>query len=214
MQQPEQDNQNDQTISTPEHSDDMSEELLTLKEENHHLRELVEELKVQAVTDSLTGVYNRAGLELTLNEKINELLRANYVESPAFSLLCVDIDNCKYINDNYGHLAGDQALRQISDILSGRLRNTDIIGRFGGDEFVIGLHDTDKESAYDVASELLQLIRDNPLSVDGDSIELSASIGISSYCYQKDWKELFDEADRSMNEIKQAQKGAIAVYGN
>lgn len=184
-----------------------------LREENLQLKKLVEELRRDIITDSLTGIYNRGGLEILMSEKINELNRLDYREKPHFSLLCIDMDNFRYINNQYGHLAGDQALQNIAGIFSMRLREADIIGRYGGDEFIVGLIDTDERASRQVAEDLIKLVASKPISIDtGEEIPLSISIGISPYRHHTDWRELFNEADQAMNSAKRNYKGSTRSF--
>lgn len=181
--------------------------------ENMELQNRETELKQQALIDRVTGVNNRAGLELLLEEKVNELERKSFEAEAetAFSMLCLDLDDFKDINNRYGHLFGDQVLSNVAQVLSGRLRTADFIGRYGGDEFVIGLNDTGAEAAVSVAEELVELVSHNPVRRGRQAIGCTISIGISSYHDNDSWQDLFNRADQALMESKSTGKNRIKL---
>ena len=156
-----------------------------------------------AITDELTGFYNRGYFYQRLSEEVH---RAERTDLP-LSLLVIDFDHLKIINDSYGHLAGDKALKEISKIIRACIRKMDIPARYGGDELVIILPETDSISAFNVAERMRKKVA-NTLS-EGD-ISFTVSIGIATYPRDATQSQtLFERADKAMYQAK--QKGANRV---
>ncbi|MDO8689100.1 MAG: diguanylate cyclase [Dehalococcoidia bacterium] len=176
---------------------------------------LHQEVRKQASTDDLTHLTNRRYFYMRLEE---ELKRARRYGHPV-SLLFLDVDDLKQVNDRYGHLQGDDLLRHVGSTLTAVLRASDVAARFGGDEFVILLPETGREEASRAAERLLAEAAPCPL-LSGGSIPLSMSIGVSwlpmNGSYDVDLLRLADEAvyrakqqgtgwDYARPEVKQAQ---------
>ena len=125
--------------------------------------------------DGLTGLYNRATWENMLKA---ELLRSRRTGAPC-SLLMLDIDHFKNINDTYGHQAGDEAIRVLADLITREKRETDVAGRYGGEEFCIMLIDTDAENAKTFAERLRHSIEANIIEWEGQEIKYTISLGIA-----------------------------------
>lgn len=144
---------------------------------------LVEELKVAATTDPLTGVVNRR----RFNEQVNmELNRAQRFKHP-LSLLLLDIDHFKLINDTHGHQLGDVALISLVTRLQEQLREVDLLGRWGGEEFIILLPETTLELAMATAERLRIAVESRPHSLTAElAIPMTISIGVSAYHDQGD----------------------------
>ncbi|MAF31260.1 MAG: GGDEF domain-containing protein [Pseudomonadota bacterium] len=160
---------------------------------------LIETLEKDAMTDALTNLSNRRVFEEELKKSLAFVRR--YKRRSA--LMFVDIDAFKSINDQFGHLAGDHALKLIADILKQNTRPTDIVARLGGDEFAIILNEVDGQ--YDVANrarELESLIARTPLVFDHNSIHLTASIGTKSFGAGDTYESVVDGADHKMYENK------------
>ena len=165
---------------------------------------LFEETKRLATIDSLTGIWNRRYLEKALHKEIERAERFGH----PFSLLILDIDNLKLLNDTYGHLFGDEVIRTVACTINSSCRKTDIMGRYGGDEFAVILTETDKKGAIKVSEKFLSKIKNTFLtSPDGAKIPLGVSIGIASYPMDaEDEEKLFSLADTAMYKAK-AMKG-------
>lgn len=163
-------------------------------------------LRVKAERDLMTGIYNK----VTSEHLVSSLLAAN---DTICAMLVIDIDDFKQVNDIYGHLEGDRIICMITDLLSKHFRKTDIVGRIGGDEFLVfmsGLPSTDL--ARQKANNFLKLLKYKP---DVSSpIHVSVSIGMAitqprAYTY----KELFRQADEALYQAKRNGKGQYAEYG-
>jgi two-component system cell cycle response regulator len=163
-------------------------------------KRLFEENQRLAVTDPLTGLHNRHKLQEALT---TELERAKRYGRP-LSIIMVDMDDLKSINDNHGHATGDEALRVVGKAIMRCIRKVDMGTRFGGDEFLVLLPEADEQEAATVAARIDQEIR----SIDFDAGELSASIGVAQ------WNEGFSEpedfihaADEAMYSVKHTGSG-------
>lgn len=159
--------------------------------------------------DQLTGVNNRAAFESTLQREV-ELAHRN--KAP-LSLVVVDIDHFKTINDQYGHSSGDEILKAFAATLASNLRGSDIVFRFGGEEFVIILSNTDRDGANLVAERLRQAVLDTAYSCNTLHINVTASFGIAHLTGQDSGQSLFDKADQALYQAKQNGRNRVVAYG-
>ncbi|MBI1214487.1 MAG: diguanylate cyclase [Alphaproteobacteria bacterium] len=168
-----------------------------------------EELLRLASTDPLTGAYNRREFG-QLAER--EALRANRYNH-ALSLLMLDIDHFKKLNDTYGHSAGDKVLQRVTTLCVNTLRNVDVFGRWGGEEFVALLPETDVEGAAIIGERLRKLISESVLTYNDQKINFSVSVGVVQY---KDGETRLDgalsRADSAVYDAKKAGRNQIAVF--
>ncbi|HMK92502.1 MAG TPA: sensor domain-containing diguanylate cyclase [Thermoleophilia bacterium] len=162
-------------------------------------RRLMHEKDQMAVRDGLTGAYNRSYLELALERSTKELRRNGGV----ISVLFLDVDGMKAANDSRGHQAGDRLLKDLAGLLAASCRETDIVARYGGDEFVVLMPGTDAEGARRVASKVDEAIAGHNDAAPG-AVRLSASIGVHS-AGRDDVDELLRVADRRMYEMKRSR---------
>jgi diguanylate cyclase (GGDEF)-like protein len=170
-----------------------------------HNAVLHREIEEQALTDSLTGLPNRRSLDDHLQE---ELRRGRKYQNP-FSVMLLDINQFKQVNDHYGHLIGDMLLRQIAEFLKQVIRKTDFIARYGGDEFAIILPETDAAMADKIAARINQVLIDNTFQVNqANAIQLSACLGLTVYPTNGDSiQELLESADRDLYRKKSLLSG-------
>ena len=158
-----------------------------------------------AIHDELTGFYNRRHLlELLENEK-NRSLRGNAV----FTIAMLDIDHFKKVNDTYGHQAGDEVLRRISAAIKNTMRNTDFCGRYGGEEFVLVLIQTDLKEAMICAERMRTNIEKCRFPDIGDGFRITASIGLSQYQMREEIDTMIARADRSMYRAKEGGRNRL-----
>ena len=164
-------------------------------------------LEHQTHIDSLTGLFNRRALEKKLDE---EFERAKRYEHP-LSLLILDIDNFKIINDTYGHHGGDAALITIAEALKEKTRQSDFPSRYGGEEFVLVLPETDQENALQVANKIHQEIRSCTFGTPNRPFRLTVSIGLSSTSSKEypDWRQMLGDADQALYLAKNSGKDRI-----
>jgi diguanylate cyclase (GGDEF)-like protein len=161
-----------------------------------------------AITDSLTGLYNRRHI-LHLAEI--EFQRARRFQH-SLSLIILDLDDLKHINDEYGHLAGDNALRAVAESGRKQLREVDSIGRFGGDEFIAILVETDLKGGWEVAERLRKSISETPVNTKSTSINIGASIGLATLSEKhSNITELLNDADKALMKAKKSGKYRVVA---
>lgn len=167
-------------------------------------------LEYQTQVDSLTGLFNRRAFEKKIQE---EFERSKRYHNP-LSVLILDIDNFKMINDTYGHHGGDAALVKIAETFREKTRQSDFASRYGGEEFVLILPETDQESALQVANKIHDSIRGCSFGTTARPFTLTVSIGVSSTSarYYGDWRELLNDADRALYAAKNAGKDRVEIW--
>jgi diguanylate cyclase (GGDEF)-like protein len=171
------------------------------------IQDYYEKLQELSDKDYLTGLYNRRKFEEFLGYEIKRSVRHN----DCFSILMIDLDNFKYINDTYGHAAGDLVLKEVTQVFGSNLRNADILARLGGDEFAVILPQTTYENGYAVVEKLRSRLEATPISLMFDQITLTASFGIAEYPEQGETIEsLLTGSDLAMYKAKRAGKNTIA----
>lgn len=146
-------------------------ELITIQDELYRVNQKLEQM---AITDSLTGCYNRRFLMQQLEHEV--LLNQRY--RIPFSIFLFDIDFFKQINDRYGHLTGDKVLRQTADVVKASLRRTDILARYGGEEFTVYLPHTSLEQAEQLADRIMVAVADNKVDTGRGQVGITISMGI------------------------------------
>ena len=163
-------------------------------------------LREIASHDGLTGLCNYREVHVLLEKEMN---RAHRYSAP-LSLIMMDIDHFKVINDSFGHLVGDYVLRWLADLIKESSRSCDINARYGGEEFMIVLPETDGESAYHKAESLRQLIAKKPYINEAVSIPVTVSLGVA-VLNKKDTKISFiDRADRALYSSKAAGRNRVS----
>lgn len=174
---------------------DVAEKTQSLREALEEAKRANETIAHMAEHDPLTGLLNRRRLEQELRHWTNHALRYHR----SIALVFIDLDNFKYINDQYGHAIGDDYLLAVTDVLQKCLRSTDYIARWGGDEFAVLLTETDTDAARDVGQKLLQQLNARMLDIKGERLSISASIGISLMpAHTQNANELLAFADSAM----------------
>jgi diguanylate cyclase (GGDEF)-like protein len=169
---------------------------------------LFQEVQSLAMTDPLTGLHNRRSLfELG---KI-EFSRANRMNRPICCMM-LDLDNFKQINDNYGHTIGDRVLQEFATRCKGSVREIDLIGRYGGEEFVVFLPETDIQTALQVAERLRTSIEETPMEVANQELTVTVSIGISKKDVNTlELETLIARADQAMYIAKHKGRNRVAI---
>ncbi len=166
-------------------------------------------LEDRAIRDELTGVLNRRGFLQIAN---TELIRSRRYHHP-IGMILLDMDHLKRINDTYGHAAGDLALQEISRFCIKNTREIDVIARWGGDEFVILLPESDEESTLHAATRLQQSISEHTIQILGQDIQLSISAGVALADKEiTTIDELFKNADSALYHAKEAGRNRIKAY--
>lgn len=164
-------------------------------------------LKRRTERDPLTGVYSRLAVVRLASAEIALSRRSDRRLVVAF----VDIDHFKQVNDRFGHAAGDRALVEVASRLCARTRQSDIVSRFGGEEFVILLRDTDVFAAVDYAERTRRLVADSPVRVEDRDIHITVSIGLAALADDRQFETLLQRADRALYAAKAAGRNRTAV---
>ncbi len=169
----------------------------------------VQRIHELTITDDCTSLFNSRHLHVILEREIYRSQRYGY----EFSLIFIDLDYFKRINDTYGHLAGSKLLAEIGQVIKANCRLIDYAFRYGGDEFVVLLPQTSKENACTVARRLHKLIRDTTwLQADGLNVRITASVGVASYPGDSNAKsELLHLADEAMYQVKNTTRDSVAA---
>ena len=166
-------------------------------------------LQMLSRTDRLTQLYNRGYWEDCL---IKEFNRHKRTEEPC-SLIMFDIDYFKKINDTYGHQAGDEVIRATAQAVKTEVRTTDIVGRYGGEEFGVILIDTKGQGALNLAQRLRQRIESHPVHHDGVEIRYTISLGVAEVQSQMpDHKHWIEHADQALYQCKESGRNKAILY--
>lgn len=187
------------------------ESIRALMLENDDLRQKLEaaearalQLENEAREDPLTGLLNRRGIDEELKRAIDLVKRYG----AAISLLFIDLDDFKNINDEYGHVVGDNALVHISELFRSNIRRSDIVARIGGDEFAILLWQTNEKASCTKAEMLSDLIAKEPLRVNDHAVRLGASIGSAQIMVEDEFPgSILARADKAMYQVKDSRQG-------
>jgi sigma-B regulation protein RsbU (phosphoserine phosphatase) len=193
-----------------------------LQKKTEEVERLNEELVKKNRIDSLTALYNRGALfefvrgEINRVKRMYQKLRKEHPLNSSFSIMMLDIDHFKKINDTYGHLVGDQVLKQIGNMLNDKniFRREDIAGRFGGEEFIVVLTNATAKSALAPAKKLMEMLTKIDFKADdGRQFKVTVSIGISQY-YPADANEeaVINRADRALYQAKRMGRDRAYIY--
>jgi two-component system cell cycle response regulator len=167
------------------------------------------EIERLAVTDGLTGLFNHRHFQEKLAHEFDRLSRFG----EAVSLLLIDIDFFKKINDTYGHPIGDSVLRKVAGIVRKTIRTVDIPARYGGEEFAVVLVGTDARGAMKMAERLRKSVADAKFSAGGDTFSITISIGISTYTKDVKGKEiLIERADKALYDAKGSGRNRSVLW--
>jgi diguanylate cyclase (GGDEF)-like protein len=165
-------------------------------------------MEAMAVVDELTGLFNRRRF---YNLFQREIAYAQRYDQP-LSLLMIDIDFFKTVNDQYGHPAGDRVIRKLADVMRQEVRAVDVVGRWGGEEFVILLHKTDTQQAYDTAERLREAIAQTQIDIGKKTIQATVSLGVASApSGNLDMDEMIKQSDQAMYCAKQTGRNRTCI---
>lgn len=160
-----------------------------------------------AMRDTLTGTLNRAAFDTMLEKEIDIVQRHN---NP-LSLLVLDIDHFKSINDSFGHAMGDSALKALVNRVNDKIRSSDILFRYGGEEFTIVLSNTDSEGAILLAERIREAVEDMIYINDDVTMQFTVSIGVSTLAKNESGTVLFDRADKALYEAKRGGRNQVVL---
>ncbi len=174
-----------------------------LQEANGRLRDL-------AFKDGLTGLYNHRYFQELMDREVNRSSRYNR----PLSLILIDIDHFKQINDTFGHQRGDQVLKQIGRIIRNAIRKPDIASRYGGEEFAVVLPETDLRGASVLAERIRKCIDSSPFDLNGTKTKITVSLGVTTYVPgKKEMKKskIIDTADRALYNSKEKGRNRVSI---
>ncbi|TRO38389.1 GGDEF domain-containing protein [Pseudomonas sp. ALS1131] len=169
------------------------------------IRRYQQRIAALATTDSLTNLPNRRGFELHVEQALQEAQR----DSSPLCAVMLDLDNFKQINDRHGHLAGDEVLRSFAERLRAALRQSDILCRWGGEEFILLLKNTDRHAAHELAEKLRQHCADQRYSMGGEALQVTVSLGLSQWQPGEALHDLLGRTDRALYRAKQAGRDRV-----
>lgn len=158
--------------------------------------------------DNLTGLYTRN----KIIEKLEKLTNLSKEHNKTFSLVMGDIDYFKSINDEFGHLNGDEVLKYVSSTIKEVLGLRGIVGRFGGEEFIIILPGKDSTDAYNLIEVIRDILSSSKVKIDGKETGVTMTFGISSSKGDKNIKSLIDEADKALYNGKRTGRNKTLIY--
>jgi len=188
-------------------------EYWVIKKENIYLidkfvciNEKIQEYEKSAIYDTLTNCYNRKETEIFINRFLDTFLR--YKKDP-FSIIMIDIDWFKKINDTYGHLAGDMALKEMAKIVFSLIRKSDIFGRYGGEEFLLVLPNTKITGAMKLAQRIKDTIQNHHFKFENNIITFTISMGVTSVGLNDDYTSLISRVDEALYEAKAKGRNRI-----
>ena len=169
------------------------------------------DLELLAITDPLTGLYNKRYFEMLMENEVERSVR----QSQICSIVLIDLDLFKSVNERYGHSTGDNILRQVARLLAQRVRKTDVLCRFGGDEFFLLCRQATMGNAMNVAEQLHEAVTREPLTVDDQSIPIRLSIGIATIPSPRPMRnaaEFFECADAALAHSKRTGRNTIVHF--
>ncbi|VAW96085.1 diguanylate cyclase/phosphodiesterase (GGDEF & EAL domains) with PAS/PAC sensor(s) [hydrothermal vent metagenome] len=193
--------------SSDAHIKQLLEKISKMEEDGEHLRSRLEETQQLAYRDVLTGIPNRQAYEERIAEEIARCRRYG-------SRLCMivwDVDKFKAVNDNYGHAAGDRVLKVVSGILNKQTRGTDFLARFGGEEFVMLLPETDIDATLIVAEKLRVTISETAFHFRDNEVPVTISGGIAELVKDETANSLFERTDKALYEAKENGRNRIEL---
>ncbi len=195
-------------LQLQDHMADLVNKMIALEVETENLKMELKVIHTQAMQDTLTGLPNRNAYNQRLKE---ELARYKRYDTP-LTLAVWDIDHFKSINDNFGHKSGDKVLALTASLLREHTRDTDFISRFGGEEFVMILPNTDKDSALILIEELRELIELAGFNANGKAVPITVSCGLTELTSEDTEDSLFERADKALYDAKNQGRNRCCMY--
>lgn len=178
---------------------------------NAQLVTLNKQLKTQAISDPLTSLFNRRYVDMVLKREFERYLRY----SQTFSVILLDIDHFSRFNEQYGHEGGDVALVHVADILQENSRASDILGRYGGEEFCLILTQTDRKSTMIVAERVRKAFENTAINIQDQQVTLNVSLGVCTTLTDnpvQSAKELLSRCDMALFRAKELGRNQIQIY--
>jgi diguanylate cyclase (GGDEF)-like protein len=169
----------------------------------------VDKIKQVSDTDELTGIYNMRAFSSTLQRAFRQAVRYGH----ALSVVMIDSDNLKQINDAYGHDSGNRLLQHLVRCVREQLRGSDVMARFGGDEFIVLLPETNNKGALEMAERIRKAIEVSRLDMRTGDTNITVSLGVASYPDDGGNLEvILEKADKAMYRAKQHGRNRVVAY--
>lgn len=168
----------------------------------------IEKMSELALTDELTGCANRRGFVSSVESELSRCRRTG----TSMTMALIDLDFFKKVNDQYGHQIGDAALQHVATLIKKQLRQYDILGRIGGEEFALFLSHTNQINAFHITDRIRNLVADTPLNIQDKSIALSISIGIATQGCNTTFEQLYTESDYALYQAKDMGRNRVQQY--
>lgn len=187
--------------------DDLRQQEITLTAMRLELKHDLAEMERRANRDYLTGLYSRSYIETSANE----MLEKAYITGEKISCIALDLDNLKVLNDTYGHMFGDEVIKEVAHACQKHIRSGDLMGRFGGDEFAIILNNITMEQARRKAEQLMEAVSELTIIKNGNLIPVTVSLGVADNHDGQvtSFTALFHEADIALYQAKRDGKNRI-----
>lgn len=174
------------------------------------LKDAMGRLEEMSIKDGLTGLYNRRYVEDSL---ANEFKRCKRYDHDSLTVMLFDLDHFKSVNDTFGHQAGDEVLKHVSEKIQDTVRTTDVPGRYGGEEFMVILTETDIQGATILAERLREVVAEQAVVYEGQEISVSVSIGLCEFDSSiENHEELMRRADIALYRAKETGRNKVVVY--
>jgi diguanylate cyclase (GGDEF)-like protein len=194
---------------------------MSISKKIKQLEKEIKKLKELVYKDELTKLYNRRGFkeeaekfisQIIASKKYQEKRKSFFIKN--FSLIVFDIDDFKKLNDEYGHPAGDEGLKLFSNLILERVRNIDVVARWGGEEIIIGLVGASENDAYNIADDIREKLEKKELIYHRQKIKFTVSGGVASFEEAKDFDHLFDCTDKALYKAKRTGKNKIIKHSD
>ncbi len=177
-----------------------------MNERMSNLRQDLVAAREEMQRDTLTDAYNRGAFDTAIEQS----LKMHFILNQPVTLVMIDLDKFKEINDTYGHAAGDEVLRCVSDSLARSFnRKSDLVARYGGDEFAVILSDTKAENSETLIERFLKFVNEIQVPDAGDDIVVSCSAGFTEICIEDSVESLIKRADTALYEAKAAGRNCL-----
>ncbi len=179
-----------------------------LESRNDQLNEAIDQMHTAAMTDSLTGLRNRRHMTMQIQQEMVRFSRSQRV----FALVLADIDHFKQVNDRFGHDCGDEVLRTVAEVLRQGLREQDNVARWGGEEFLLLLPETDVDGALLVAEKLRAQVELSTMHCQAQEIRVTFTFGVTSYNGTTNMDEAIREADSALYMGKKRGRNCVVAF--
>lgn len=180
-----------------------------LEQQHSELQKLTEELRLKSITDPLTGVYNRRFFFETVGKLVSTANRHQF----DLAIVIIDVDHFKRINDRYGHPAGDKVLQVLTGICKQALREADVFARFGGEEFIMAMPNSDRNAAYAATERLRVRVMNQPIEFNGEVLRITVSGGVSQYQPQEtSIEDTLKRADDALYVAKNHGRNRVVMH--